>query len=226
MKNNFINNKLVISFLTLSLLTTSFGGVFAGSVLAASPDSAGSEEAMQGGQGNGGILAAIAAVGLIAAISSGGSSDSGSSSVNPGTGSGQSSGSSSQGGVLASEEQQAVQLLNNDRAANGLPALTVNSKLTQLARAYAQDMIARGYFAHNNPEGQTPFDRMNQAGISYKYAGENLAVNTSVANAETAFMKSSGHRANILNANYTQVGIGVVRNSSGSVYVVQEFIGL
>jgi uncharacterized protein YkwD len=86
-------------------------------------------------------------------------------------------------------------------------------------------MISRGFFAHNNPEGQTPFDRMRQAGISYKYAGENLAINSSVAAAETAFMNSSGHRANILSPNYTEIGIGVVRNSRGSVYVVQEFIG-
>jgi uncharacterized protein YkwD len=65
---------------------------------------------------------------------------------------------------------------------------------------------------------------MTAAGISYKTAGENLAINTSVATAETAFMNSSGHRANILNSGYTDVGVGVVRNSGGQVYVVQEFI--
>ncbi|MBP2652720.1 MAG: SCP-like extracellular [Firmicutes bacterium] len=125
-----------------------------------------------------------------------------------------------------SEEQQALALLNADRAANGLPALKLNSQLTALAESYVKDMISRGFFAHNNPEGLSPFDRMRQAGISYRYAGENLAINASVTGAESALMNSSGHRANILNANYTQVGIGVARSSSGMVYVAQEFIGL
>ena len=86
-------------------------------------------------------------------------------------------------------------------------------------------MIQRGYFSHYNPEGLSPFDRMSRAGISYRTAGENLAINVSVPAAEQAFMNSSGHRANILNSSYTEVGIGVVHSPSGSVYVVQEFIG-
>jgi uncharacterized protein YkwD len=115
-------------------------------------------------------------------------------------------------------------LLNNDRAKNGLPALKSNSQLTRVAESHAKDMIARGYFAHNTPEGKTPFQRMQEAGITYSTAGENLAINSSVAAAETAFMNSSGHRANILNSSYTDVGVGVVQNSSGQMYVVQEFI--
>jgi uncharacterized protein YkwD len=86
-------------------------------------------------------------------------------------------------------------------------------------------MINRGYFSHYNPEGQSPFDRMKKAGITYKTAGENLGINTSVSAAEKAFMNSSGHRANILNSAYTEVGIGVVHSPDGSIYVVQEFIG-
>ncbi len=218
-----LKNKLLPLLLMVTLLTTSFGGAFA------SPAAAASEEAVEDGSANHGILAAIAAVGLIAALSGGGSSDSGSS-PSKGTGSDQGSGSNSgsgqSGGTSStSEEQQALTLLNRDRAANGLPALKANSQLTLLARNYAQDMINRGFFSHYNPEGQSPFDRMKQAGISYKYAGENLAVNTSVASAEVAFMESSGHRANILSPNFTEVGIGVARNAKGQVYVVQEFIG-
>ncbi|MBP2649265.1 MAG: SCP-like extracellular [Firmicutes bacterium] len=128
-------------------------------------------------------------------------------------------------GNYSSEEQQALALLNADRAANGLPSLRVNAQLTALAESYAKDMINRNYFAHTNPEGKSPFDRMRQANISYLYAGENLAIDRSVSGAETAFMGSSGHRANILNSHYTEVGIGVVHSSTGSVYVVQEFIG-
>ncbi|MDF2479453.1 MAG: SCP-like extracellular, partial [Sphingobacterium sp.] len=62
------------------------------------------------------------------------------------------------------------------------------------------------------------------AGISYSAVGENIAENTSVQAAETSFMNSSGHRANILNSNYTTVGIGVAYDSAGNVYVVQDFI--
>ena len=58
--------------------------------------------------------------------------------------------------------------------------LKFNSQLTALGGTYAQDMINRNFFAHYNPEGQTPFDRMKQAGISYSYAGENLAINSNV----------------------------------------------
>ncbi|MCX7780880.1 MAG: CAP domain-containing protein [Negativicutes bacterium] len=124
---------------------------------------------------------------------------------------------------LTADEQKAVSLLNADRALNGLPALKVNPNLVLLARNYAQDMINRDYFSHYNPEGQSPFDRMRQYGIRYSYAGENLAINRSVEAAEIAFMNSPGHRANILNPNYTEVGIGV-RYDGPSVYVVQEFI--
>ena len=121
--------------------------------------------------------------------------------------------------------RETVVNIGYDRAKYGLPALKGNSQLNRLAENYAKDMIARGFFAHNNPEGQTPFDRMQAAGIGYRTAGENLAINSSVAAAETAFMNSSGHRANILSSGYTDVGIGVAQNSRGQLYVVQEFIG-
>jgi uncharacterized protein YkwD len=125
---------------------------------------------------------------------------------------------------ISTDEQKAFALLNADRTANGLQPLKLNTGLSALGENYAKDMINRGFFAHNNPEGQTPFDRMHQAGINYTYAGENLAINTSVTAAQKAFMNSTGHRANILNKNYTEVGLGVQTNSKGSVYVVQEFI--
>lgn len=124
---------------------------------------------------------------------------------------------------LTNEEQKALNLLNSDRAANGLPALRVNLRLVNLAESYAQDMINRNYFSHTNPEGLSPFDRMSRASIQYGYAGENLAINSAIDTAERAFMNSPGHRANILNGHYTQVGVGVRHAANGSVYVVQEF---
>jgi uncharacterized protein YkwD len=207
-----LKKKIVSGILALSLLATSFGGSFIASAYAATPDEATMDQSVHNASDDKKILAGLVAVGLIAALSHHG--DSSGNNTSPGNGS-----------SSASEEQQAINLLNKDRAAKGLPALKANSQLTSLARNYARDMINRGYFSHYNPEGQSPFDRMKKAGISYTSAGENLAINTSVAAAETAFMNSSGHRANILNSSYTEVGIGVVHSSSGQVYVVQEFIG-
>lgn len=215
-----IKKKLVSSILAFSLLTTSFGGAFAASALAATPDTA-SEESVQAESPNKDVLIGLAAVGLIAALSHGGSDKSSNSSASTTA----TKPTTTSGTTLSAQEQQALALVNKDRAAYGLTALKANSQLTKLAENYAKDMISRGFFAHNNPEGQTPFDRMQAAGISYKTAGENLAINSSVEAAENAFMNSSGHRANILNASYTEVGIGVVQNSNGQVYVVQEFIG-
>ncbi|WP_371381656.1 CAP domain-containing protein [Sporomusa aerivorans] len=121
-------------------------------------------------------------------------------------------------------EQQAVQLLNADRRANGLSDLQVSSALTAVARSHAQDMVDRNFFSHTNPDGKTMSDRLTQAGISFSAAGENIAENTSVQAAETSLMNSSGHRANILSSTYTTVGVGVAYDSAGNVYVVQDFI--
>ncbi|WP_325535473.1 CAP domain-containing protein [Sporomusa sp.] len=126
-------------------------------------------------------------------------------------------------GVTA-DEKLAFNLLNADRAANGLPPLKLNLAVTAVAERHAQDEIDRNFFAHVNPDGKSPFDRMRSAGISFGYAGENLAINLNVTAAEQAFMNSPGHRANILNPNYKQVGIGVKYSPQGSVYVVQNFI--
>ncbi|MDU4960845.1 MAG: CAP domain-containing protein [Sporomusaceae bacterium] len=122
-------------------------------------------------------------------------------------------------------EQRAFELLNADRRANGLPPLRLNGSLVVLAEAYARDMIERDYFSHYNPEGQSPFDRMKAYGLDYRYAGENLAIHHSIEAAQQELMNSPGHRANILGANYSEVGIGVCYDSRGSLYVVQEFIG-
>lgn len=226
MIRKIIKHRLLSSFLAFALLMTSCGGAFAVSAAAADSATPATEDSVKTNSPSKDLLAGIAAIGLIAAMSThkGSSNVTPQKSPNTTTGSPKGSGTPS-GSASTSEEQQAINLLNSDRAANGLPALKVNSQLTTLARNYAQDMIKRGFFSHYNPEGQSPFDRMQQAGISYNYAGENLAINTSVPTAETAFMNSAGHRANILSPNYTEVGIGLARNASGQLYAVQEFIG-
>ena len=224
-----LKKKIVSGVLAFSLMTTSFGGAFAASVYANTPDNT-AAESVESETSHKDLLIGLAAVGLIAVLANSGDDDKTpaqkpSNPSNPTPPQQPTNPSTPSGTVLTEQERQALTLLNNDRAKNGLPALKANSQLTRLAEDYAKDMIARGYFAHNNPEGQTPFDRMRAAGISYRTAGENLAINSSVDAAEKAFMNSSGHRANILNSGYTDVGIGVVQNSRGQLYVVQEFIG-
>ncbi len=132
--------------------------------------------------------------------------------------------SSTSSASVTTAEKNAVELMNADRRANGLSDLKVSSAVTAVARSHAQDMVNRKFFSHTNPDGKTPSDRLKAAGISYSAVGENIAENTSVQAAETSFMNSSGHRANILNSNYTTVGIGVAYDSAGNVYVVQDFI--
>lgn len=148
----------------------------------------------------------------------------GSSSTTTSNGSTSTTSTGTSSGNVITTEQQAVSLLNADRRANGLPDLQVDSRLTTLARNYAQDMLNRNYFSHYSPEGQSPFDRMKQAGITYSAAGENIGINRTVQQAEVAFMNSSGHRANILNSSYTKIGIGIAFDKSGNIYIVQNFI--
>ena len=125
--------------------------------------------------------------------------------------------------TISRQQKEALTLLNADRAAHGLPPLRLSLPLSMVAENYARDMKKRQYFAHTNPEGLSPFDRLKNSGIDFSCAGENLAFNVSISAAQQAFMDSPGHKANILNANYTQVGISVITKDSQTLYVVQEF---
>ena len=127
--------------------------------------------------------------------------------------------------VISPLEQKAVDLLNLDRANEGVPPLKINLKLSKLAGAYAHDMAVRKFFSNYNPEGQSPFDRMIASGIDFPNAGENIALSPTVEIAEKMLFESPTHRENILNTHFTEVGIGVRPDSRGGVYVVREFIG-
>lgn len=120
-------------------------------------------------------------------------------------------------------EQEMFRLVNKERIANGVPALTFNTKLQRLAQAYSKDMFQRGYFSHYNPEGQSPFDRMNINGITYGYAGENLALAPSTELAMQGLMNSPGHRKNILSGDFTKIGIGVMDGGIYGKMFTQEF---
>jgi uncharacterized protein YkwD len=84
-------------------------------------------------------------------------------------------------------------------------------------------MFARGYFAHETPEGESPFDRFNKAGITYRTAGENLALAPTLSLAHTGLMNSPGHRANILNPEFGRVGIGIIDGGLHGLMVTQDF---
>lgn len=127
--------------------------------------------------------------------------------------------------AVSAEEQQMVNLVNQERTKKGLSALTIDSRLVKVARMKSQDMIDRKYFAHQSPTYGSPFDMMKAQGISYRYAGENLAGAPTVQQAHTNLMNSEGHRANILNPNYTKIGIGVVKGGPYGLMISQEFNG-
>lgn len=125
----------------------------------------------------------------------------------------------------AAMEEEVLRLVNEERAKQGLGALKRASDLDSLARAHSADMIKRNFFDHTNPDGQSPFDRMRAAGISYRAAAENIASGqTSAQSVMNAWMNSSGHRKNILNSSYTEIGIGAVKSSAGKIYWTQEFV--
>lgn len=120
-------------------------------------------------------------------------------------------------------EQTMLDDVNKERAKQGLAPLQLDNSLTVVARAHGKDMLARGYFSHYTPEGYSPFDRMEAAGISYTAAGENLAFAPNEGIAMEGLMKSPGHRANILSPAFKRVGIGVLDAGVYGEIFVQEF---
>lgn len=126
---------------------------------------------------------------------------------------------------ITAQEQQMVSLVNQERTSQGLKALAVDMRLVKAARMKSMDMIKNNYFGHQSPVYGSPFDLLKSQGITYRTAGENLAGNSSVTNAHTGLMNSSGHRANILNANFTKIGIGIIKGGPYGLMITQEFIG-
>jgi len=120
-------------------------------------------------------------------------------------------------------EKQMLDLVNQERQAAGLNLLEADPELTEVARRHSADMFARGYFAHDTPEGLTPFDRMREANVRFITAGENLALAPTIPVAHTGLMNSPGHRANILRPQFGRVGIGVMDGGMRGLMVSQEF---
>lgn len=123
--------------------------------------------------------------------------------------------------ILAIEEK-VVALTNAERAKNGLSALQIDRPLMAAAREKSQDMKNHNYFSHTSPTFGSPFDRLKALGIAYKSAGENIAKGQRTPEEVVqAWMNSEGHRANILNKDFTHIGVGYVQD--GNIWT-QQFI--
>lgn len=127
------------------------------------------------------------------------------------------------GEVDPKDEAALLVLLNKERTNRGLVALSMNEDARKVAREHSRDMFARGYFSHITPEGKNPFERMRDGGVLFGTAGENLALAPTVPLAHEGLMNSPGHRANILNAHYREVGIGIIDGGPYGLMVTQDF---
>lgn len=120
-------------------------------------------------------------------------------------------------------ESEVIRLVNEERRKNGLSPLQANWELSRVARYKSQDMRDKRYFSHTSPTYGSPFTMMQNFGIRYRSAGENIAMGQRTpAAVVNAWMQSSGHRANILNASFTEIGVGYVADGN---YWTQMFIG-
>lgn len=120
-------------------------------------------------------------------------------------------------------EAKMLELINKERAKEGLHSLKADPEQTAVARAHSKDMFSRGYFAHNNPDGKDPFDRMKAARVKFIAAGENLALAQTLEIAHRNLMNSPGHRANIMNPSFGRVGIGIQDGGFYGLMISQEF---
>ena len=120
-------------------------------------------------------------------------------------------------------ENEVIRLVNEIRTENGLKSLTANWELSRIARYKSEDMSDNRYFSHTSPTYGTPFQMIQAFGLSFRSAGENIAYGQRTpAAVVNAWMNSSGHRANILNGSYTQIGVGYCASRN---YWTQMFIG-
>ncbi|MGL4343982.1 MAG: CAP domain-containing protein [Cellulosilyticaceae bacterium] len=113
------------------------------------------------------------------------------------------------GGPSSSFEKQVLDLVNKERTSRGLNPLQMHAKAQQVARVKSQDMQKNNYFSHTSPTYGSPFDMLKSFGVNYSMAGENIAQGYSTPSAVVeGWMNSQGHRENILNPNFTHLGVG------------------
>ncbi|WP_241154284.1 CAP domain-containing protein [Staphylospora marina] len=122
-------------------------------------------------------------------------------------------------------EAEVIRLVNEERKKRGLSPLKTNPEVSRLARMKSDDMRKNGYFSHQSPTLGSPFDMLKRAGIRYRLAGENIAAGQRTPkDVINSWMNSEGHRANILNPNYTEIGVGYVTGGNYGTYWTQLFI--
>lgn len=124
----------------------------------------------------------------------------------------------------SNEEKQMLELINKERKKVGVAPLKMNLEIVKIARIKSQDMIDKNYFNHTSPTYGDPFKMMKDFGVSYHYAGENLAGNSSVTSAHESLMNSQGHKKNILNPDFDEIGIGIVDGGPYGKMFTQMFI--
>ncbi|MRG86871.1 CAP domain-containing protein [Salinibacillus xinjiangensis] len=123
---------------------------------------------------------------------------------------------------LSEFESKVVELTNAERSKEGLPKLKADTSLSNVARKKSQDMQAKGYFSHTSPTYGSPFDMMRDFGIDYQSAAENIAKGQRTPEeVVNSWMNSSGHRKNIMNSEFTHIGVGLEKNG---YYWTQMFI--
>jgi len=132
--------------------------------------------------------------------------------------------------TLTTFEADILAGVNNERVAVGLAPLQLDAALVAVARERSADMVQQGYFGHVSPSGETAFSLLDDFGIPYGWAGENLARNNypdeeCVFVAVRDWMASEGHRENNLNVHYTAIGVGAAVDSSGMKYFTLVFTG-
>ena len=133
-------------------------------------------------------------------------------------------GDSGAGGGAAAVLGEVVDRTNAERARHGLRALTVDQRLAAAAQAHSADMVRRAFFAHESPDGRQVWDRAVAAGYAYRKVAENIAAGQrSAEEVVRGWMESPGHRANILDGDLAQIGVGRVEGGSYGVYWTQVF---
>jgi uncharacterized protein YkwD len=122
-------------------------------------------------------------------------------------------------------EIKIFEMTNEERKKKNVSQLVLSASLSKIARAHSENMAKQMKFDHKLDE-KTPFDRMRDAGYKYQNAGENIAQGDENANLDLimkSWMDSKNHRANILHADYTEIGIGIARDKMGQIYYTQVF---
>ncbi|MCM3804738.1 CAP domain-containing protein [Streptomyces sp. DR7-3] len=123
--------------------------------------------------------------------------------------------------AAATDQQEVVDLVNSERGKAGCEPLTVNEKLTKAAQDHSEDMAAHGDMSHTGSDGSSPGDRIERAGYSWRAYGENVAYGyDSPKSVMAGWMNSSGHKANILNCDFKEIGVGLAQPGN---YWTQDF---